>query len=102
MSYNYYYKEVMMDNEIYELKFDKQPKKYMSKMPRYFSRKIKIQMGEIAEGNTKNKNLLKMKGYENRYRVRIGDYRVTYKKKKEKLVIKVIEVINRGDAYKNK
>jgi mRNA interferase RelE/StbE len=35
------------------------------------------------------------------YRVRVGDYRVIYEVIDQELIIYVINIVNRGDAYKN-
>ena len=44
-------------------------------------------------------DIIKMQKFKNRYRLRIGGYRITYEKDDDILVIKVIEADNRGDIY---
>lgn len=43
----------------------------------------------------------KLTGHGNRYRLRVGDYRVIYRIDNDKLVIEVIEVGHRREAYRN-
>ena len=46
-------------------------------------------------------DIKKLKWYENRYRLRVGKYRILFEKYEDKLVILVIDVWSRGDIYKN-
>ena len=41
-----------------------------------------------------------MQGHLNTYRLRVGDYRILYTVDNDVLIIRVIEVGNRGDVYK--
>lgn len=41
-----------------------------------------------------------MQGYAGYYRLRVGDYRVIYTADNNVLLIRVIEIGNRGDIYK--
>ena len=41
-----------------------------------------------------------MQGYEGFYRLRVGDYRVIYTVNDDVLLVRVVEVGNRGDVYK--
>lgn len=41
-----------------------------------------------------------MQGYSGFYRLRVGDYRVIYTIIEDVLLIRVVEVGNRGDVYK--
>jgi mRNA interferase RelE/StbE len=42
----------------------------------------------------------KMKGYDRRYRVRIGDYRVVYEIYDDRLIVEVIEAGHRREIYR--
>jgi mRNA interferase RelE/StbE len=44
---------------------------------------------------------LKLKGYENRYRIRIGDYRVTYQVFDEELIVILVRAAHRKDVYRD-
>lgn len=49
-----------------------------------------------------NNNIIKMVGYNDLFRMRIGTYRVIYKiKNNEIILIDVLDADNRGDRYKN-
>ena len=41
----------------------------------------------------------KIRGLENHYRIRVGDYRIVYSPQHDKLVIRVIRVGHRRDVY---
>jgi mRNA interferase RelE/StbE len=41
----------------------------------------------------------KRTGYENLYRIRVGDWRISYAVEQDRLIVLVIEVAPRGDAY---
>lgn len=41
----------------------------------------------------------KLKGYDQTYRIRIGDYRVIYKIEDDQMIILVLSAIHRKDAY---
>jgi mRNA interferase RelE/StbE len=41
----------------------------------------------------------KLTGYDNRYRIRVGDWRISYAVEEDRLIVLVIEVAPRGDAY---
>jgi mRNA interferase RelE/StbE len=45
-------------------------------------------------------NITKMSGYDNRYRLRVGDYRVIYEVSNGQLIILVVGVGHRRDVYR--
>ncbi len=42
----------------------------------------------------------KLKGSEHRYRIRVGDYRVVYQVAEERLMVEIVRVRHRRDAYR--
>ncbi len=42
-----------------------------------------------------------MAGYQNLYRLRVGDYRVLYSIENDVLIVRVLQIGNRGDVYKS-
>jgi len=47
-----------------------------------------------------NGNIKVLQGYENFYRLRVGDYRVIYRIDDNELIIIVLKIGSRGDIYK--
>jgi len=43
----------------------------------------------------------KLTGYENLYRIRVGDWRIIYAIEDDQLIILVLEISPRGGAYRN-
>lgn len=43
----------------------------------------------------------KLAGFDNLYRIRKGDWRISYAIEEDQLVVLIVEVEKRGDAYKN-
>ena len=85
---------------VYKLVWKKKAEKYLLKMNFKYAYKIRKNMREIARGNIENKDIKKEKGEINKYRFRIGDYRVIYEKFDTILTINVEKVGPRGDVYK--
>ena len=70
-----------------------------SKLSKQTRRRVKASLYELASGK-KKKDIKKIKGTKGRedlYRLRVGNYRITYKP--ERLVIKVIRIDPRGTDY---
>ena len=45
-------------------------------------------------------NFKKIRGKDNHFRIRVGDYRIVYTPQNEKLIIRIIRVGHRKDVYK--
>ena len=50
--------------------------------------------------NPRPRGCVKLKGYENEYRVRIGDYRLRYEVRDRDLIVLLLHCRHRKDAYR--
>ncbi len=55
---------------------------------------------EGLEPEPRPSGVTKLQGYENLYRVRVGDYRIIYEIQDDVLVVVVVKVGNRRDVYR--
>lgn len=51
--------------------------------------------------NPRPQGALKLKGHDNEYRIRIGDYRVRYEIRTQESVVLLLHCKHRKDVYKN-
>lgn len=80
----------------YKIEFDKRAVKFIAKQPKAQKERIFKAIYKLPDiGDIKP-----MQGYQDTYRLRVGDYRILYTVDNNILVIRVIEVGNRGDIYK--
>lgn len=54
----------------------------------------------VLKDNPRPSGVVKLKGYENEYRIRIGDYRVRYEIRDDELVVLLLHCKHRKDAYR--
>ena len=80
----------------YRIEIDKRAVKFIAKHPKpQRERLLKAIYRLPFMGDIKA-----MQGYAGFYRLRVGDYRVIYTVNDNVLLVRVIEVGNRGDVYK--
>lgn len=86
----------------YAVKFYKDAIKNFKKLDKTTRNRILDNINILAQ-NPKNKELdiRRMQGTENKYRLRVGTYRVVYSIIDEELIIIIIRVGARRDVYKN-
>jgi mRNA interferase RelE/StbE len=85
---------------MYQIKYQPQAVKSLLKMPRNTARLIRAKIEHLAEAPyAPNNNVRKLEG-EKGYRLRIGDWRVIYELQDDRLVIIVVKIKPRGEAYK--
>lgn len=80
----------------YRIEFDKRAVKFISKQPKPQRERIFKAICKLPD----NGDIKTMQGYQNTFRLRVGDYRILYTVDNDILLICVIEVGNRGDIYK--
>ncbi|MGN0456950.1 MAG: type II toxin-antitoxin system RelE/ParE family toxin [Acutalibacteraceae bacterium] len=80
----------------YRIEFDKRAVKFISKQPKPQRERLfkAIYMLPLS-GDIKA-----MQGHQGYFRLRVGDYRVIYTVDDNVLIVRIIEVGNRGDIYK--
>ncbi len=74
--------------------------KEYKKLPKNVKNRIRTAILKLTDDDTKRLDMKKLKGVEGRedlYRLRVGDYRITYFP--EKNAIKVIRIMHRSKGY---
>lgn len=74
--------------------------KEFKRLPKDVKTRIRNALHDLADNNPKRSDIKKLKGVEGRedlYRLRVGNYRITYFP--EKNSIKVIRIIHRSKGY---
>lgn len=85
---------------MYELLFTKQANRTLAKMSRQTARLIREKLDRVAQDPyAHNPNVTKLQGRPG-YRLRVGDWRVIYELEEERLLIMVLKIGPRGEAYR--
>lgn len=80
----------------YSIEFDKRAVKFIAKQPQAQKERIFKAISKLPDiGDIKA-----LRGHDGYFRLRVGDYRIIYTVNDTALVIRVVEVGNRGDIYK--
>ncbi len=83
----------------YTVLVNKQVLKTVNSLPKS-QKKMLMEILKISPIPTEHFDIKKLKGFENVFRVRIGEYRLIYALLKEDKIIKVIKLEPRGRVYK--
>lgn len=79
----------------YRIEIEKAAQKFILKQPRHEQLRLYKAINALPQGD-----ILKMSGKHALYRLRVGTYRVIYSFDEGILLIRIVEVGNRGDVYK--
>jgi mRNA interferase RelE/StbE len=85
---------------MYDIEYQQQAIKALLKMPRNTARLIKEKIEHLAESPYAANNNVKQLEGAGGYRLRVGDWRVLYEIIDVKLVIVVVKIRPRGDAFR--
>jgi mRNA interferase RelE/StbE len=84
---------------MYKITFKKSAEKDLSKINPVYYDSVVYNIKELAE-NPRPFGSIKLKGYDNTYRIRVGVYRVVYTIEDNILMVEVIKIGHRRDIYK--
>lgn len=82
----------------YTISFKRSAVKELHKLPKKEIVRITELISSLSE-NPRPSGSKKLKGYANLWRVRSGNYRVIYDIEDQILVVEILEIVNRKDAY---
>jgi len=84
---------------MYQITFKKSALKELSDISKPYNQNIAIAIDKLAE-NPRPDGVKKLKGEENAYRIRIGDYRVIYIIEDVIKIVEIQRIRHRKDSYK--
>lgn len=90
-----------MPKSKWKVVFQKSAYKEYSKLPKKVRNKIDDSLEMLSISPYSDiLNFKKIRGKNNHYRIRVGDYRIVYTPKESTLIIRVIRVGHRKDIYR--
>jgi len=84
----------------YTVIVERQAEKTLRRLPKEVLSRVDRLLMSLAE-EPRPAGCKKLRGYENLYRLRVGDWRLIYAIEDDQLVVLIIEVAPRGEAYRN-
>ncbi len=85
----------------YEIQISKSASKQIKKLPSEIQERIQVKVDSLAI-EPRPDGVKKLKGRENGYRIRVGDYRIIYDIVDDILLVTVVEVGHRSSVYRDK
>ena len=83
----------------YSVLFSSSADKALQKLPEKAQQRITLAVSGLAD-DPRPVGCVKMQGEENLWRIRVGDYRAIYTIEDKKLIVLVLRVAHRKDAYR--
>ena len=83
----------------YEIIITKSIQKQLDNLPNNIQERVYDKISQLAE-EPRPDGVVKLKGYDNEYRIRIGDYRLVYEIRDEQLIVLLVQCKHRRDVYK--
>jgi mRNA interferase RelE/StbE len=83
----------------WQIIIDRQPEKVFRRLPNPLLQRIREKIRTLA-ADPRPPGCKKLAGYDNLYRVRVGDWRISYAVEDDRLIVLVLEVAPRSGAYR--
>jgi mRNA interferase RelE/StbE len=84
---------------MYEIRLTKRVERQLAKLVPEVQLRVQIAIDALDE-NPRPDGVKKLKGKDNQYRIRVGDYRIIYTIEDQILLIVVVQLGARSDVYK--
>jgi mRNA interferase RelE/StbE len=88
-----------MTEDAWQVILLRDPRKVLAKAPADLRRRPLAALHEL-EHDPRPPGCKKLRGHENLYRLRVGDWRIIYSPEDDRLIVLVIEIAPRGGAYR--
>ncbi|MEH2377466.1 MAG: type II toxin-antitoxin system RelE/ParE family toxin [Nostoc sp.] len=85
---------------IYQVQISKKASKQLKQLPVDIQERLESKIQQLAE-DPRPDGVGKLKNGENRYRIRVGDYRILYDIYDDVLVVTVVRVGHRREVYRD-
>jgi mRNA interferase RelE/StbE len=83
----------------YQIEIKPSASKELEKLPRQIIPRVVAAINELVK-DPYPQGVKKLTGFDHTYRIRVGDYRILYTIYENRLVIEIIRVRHRKDAYR--
>jgi mRNA interferase RelE/StbE len=83
----------------YTIRYTRTAEKEIEGLPAVVVPRINDAINRLAD-NPRPHGAIKLKGFANKYRIRVGSYRVLYEIHDANIVVLIIQVVHRKDAYR--
>jgi mRNA interferase RelE/StbE len=90
----------MAEETRWQILLERAAEKAMRRLPKDVLRRLDRAILALAD-DPRPPGCKKLAGYENLYRIRVGDWRISYAIEDDKLIVIIVEVAPRGRAYRN-
>ncbi|BAY29845.1 plasmid stabilization system [Nostoc carneum NIES-2107] len=84
----------------YQIEISARAAKQLKKLSSEIREKINHKILELAE-NPRPSGVVKLENTDDKYRIRVGNYRVLYEIEDDVLIVKVVRVGHRRDIYRD-
>ncbi len=87
------------DRPLYQIRIGREPQKILKRFPTDLLRRLMTAIQNLAV-DPRPPGCKKLVGKYEHWRIRVGDWRITYTIRDDELIIVVVEVSPRGSAYR--
>lgn len=84
----------------WQILIQRQAEKDLRRLDRSIRERVRRAIQQLAD-NPRPPGCKKLVGYDNLYRLRVGDWRISYAVEDDTLIILIVEIAPRGRAYRD-